>query len=97
VPITITEVLALDIPFPTSDALDGSDAMDKAPNYAAAYVTLMTDHPDGLESQGISRHGDEVLAVLLLAASSGCRSAPTQAMSGAASMSSTGRSSTTSP
>ncbi len=53
-PITFTEVVALDMRFPTSDPLDGSDAMNKAPDYSAAYVTRKTDHPDGLEGHGIS-------------------------------------------
>ncbi len=48
-PITIAEVVALDIRFPTSDSLDGSDAMNKAPDYLAAYVTLKTDpHAGGV-------------------------------------------------
>ena len=42
-PITITEVVALDIRFPTSDSLDGSDAMNPDPDYSAAYVILKTD------------------------------------------------------
>ncbi|WP_306120124.1 MULTISPECIES: L-fuconate dehydratase [unclassified Roseitalea] len=41
---TITHVHAQDIRFPTSRALDGSDAMNPAPDYSAAYVTLHTDH-----------------------------------------------------
>jgi L-fuconate dehydratase len=54
VPITITEVVALDVRFPTSDSLDGSDAMNQRPDYSAAYVTLRTDDPDGLEGHGIT-------------------------------------------
>ena len=39
-PITITGVVARDIRFPTSRALDGSDAMNPDPDYSAAYVVL---------------------------------------------------------
>jgi L-fuconate dehydratase len=51
-PITITQVEALDIRFPTSRALDGSDAMNKDPDYSAAYVILHTDSP--LEGHGLT-------------------------------------------
>ena len=51
---TITDVIALDIRFPTSDALDGSDAMNPDPDYSAAYVILQTDHPDKLEGHGLT-------------------------------------------
>ena len=44
--ITITDVIARDIRFPTSRHLDGSDAMNPDPDYSAAYVILETDHPD---------------------------------------------------
>jgi L-fuconate dehydratase len=54
VPITITEVVALDIRFPTSETLDGSDAMNKRPDYSATYVTLRTSGADGLEGHGIT-------------------------------------------
>jgi L-fuconate dehydratase len=54
VPITITDAVALDIRFPTSLELDGSDAMNERPDYSAAYVTLRTDHPDGLEGHGLT-------------------------------------------
>ncbi len=36
-----------DVPFPTSATLDGSDAMNPSPDYAAAYVVLRTDDADG--------------------------------------------------
>jgi L-fuconate dehydratase len=45
---------ALDIRFPTSAALDGSDAMNPDPDYSAAYVILRTDHGDGLEGHGLT-------------------------------------------
>jgi L-fuconate dehydratase len=54
VPVTITDVVALDIRFPTSLSLDGSDAMNGRPDYSAAYVVLKTDHPDGLEGHGLT-------------------------------------------
>ena len=52
-PTTITEVEALDIRFPTSRSLDGSDAMHADPDYSAAYVILKTDQP-GLEGHGLT-------------------------------------------
>jgi len=54
VPVTITDVVALDVRFPTSLTLDGSDAMNGRPDYSAAYVVLRTDHPDGLEGHGLT-------------------------------------------
>jgi len=53
-PITITGVEARDIRFPTSRALDGSDAMNPDPDYSAAYVILTTDHPAGLAGHGLT-------------------------------------------
>src|SRR6266540_2720786 len=49
----ITEIIARDIRFPTSQSLAGSDAMNAAPDYSAAYVILKTDHPRGLEGHGL--------------------------------------------
>ena len=43
----------LDMRFPTSRQLDGSDAMNPDPDYSAAYVVLDTDQP-GLEGHGLS-------------------------------------------
>jgi len=43
VDITITAVDVADVRFPTSRTLAGSDAMNEAPDYSAAYVTLSTD------------------------------------------------------
>ena len=37
---TIKNIRARDIRFPTSRALDGSDAMNDAPDYSATYVTI---------------------------------------------------------
>ena len=42
----ITAVDVVDVRFPTSDALDGSDAMHPDPDYSAAYVVLRTDGRD---------------------------------------------------
>jgi L-fuconate dehydratase len=53
-PITITDVVARDIRFPTSRTLDGSDAMNRDPDYSAAYAVLRTDSPDGLEGHGLT-------------------------------------------
>ena len=41
--IRITNIVVRDVRFPTSDSLDGSDAMNTDPNYSAAYVVLKTD------------------------------------------------------
>ena len=50
----ITELTALDIRFPTSRTLDGSDAMNPDPDYSAAYVIVRTDAPDGLAGHGFA-------------------------------------------
>ncbi|HQZ89379.1 MAG TPA: L-fuconate dehydratase [Thermomicrobiales bacterium] len=42
-PTTITGLTAHDVRFPTSRALDGSDAMNPDPDYSAAYCILHTD------------------------------------------------------
>lgn len=52
-PTTITRIAAHDIRFPTSRALDGSDAMNPDPDYSAAYVILYTNQP-GLEGHGLT-------------------------------------------
>lgn len=44
---TVTDFEVHDIRFPTSEQLDGSDAMNPDPDYSAAYVVLRTDAPDG--------------------------------------------------
>jgi len=53
-PTTITDLTVRDIRFPTSRALDGSDAMNPDPDYSAAYVVLHTDNPAGLEGHGLT-------------------------------------------
>lgn len=42
----ITSLRVVDVRFPTSQHLDGSDAMNPDPDYSAAYVILETDTPD---------------------------------------------------
>ena len=49
----ITKLRVLDIRFPTSDFLDGSDAMNPNPDYSAAYCILETDRP-GLQGHGLT-------------------------------------------
>jgi L-fuconate dehydratase len=57
-----------DVRFPTSRSLDGSDAMNPAPDYSAAYLVLRTDAPDGLAGHAhvftIGRGNDIQLAAL---------------------------------
>ncbi len=50
---TITALETHDIRFPTSLALDGSDAMNPDPDYSAAYLILRTDSADGLAGHGL--------------------------------------------
>lgn len=50
---TITGMRVVDVRFPTSQHLDGSDAMNPDPDYSAAYVVLETDQP-GLEGHGLT-------------------------------------------
>lgn len=49
----IQSVEVLDVRFPTSKNLDGSDAMNPDPDYSAAYAILHTDVP-GLEGHGLT-------------------------------------------
>ncbi|NLS26941.1 L-fuconate dehydratase [Sphingomonas sp. S2M10] len=49
----ITGLRTVDLRFPTSASLDGSDAMNPDPDYSAAYVILETDVP-GLEGHGLT-------------------------------------------
>jgi L-fuconate dehydratase len=42
----ITDLKTFDLRFPTSQHLDGSDAMNPDPDYSAAYVVLPTDNSD---------------------------------------------------
>jgi L-fuconate dehydratase len=50
--MTIKDMQALDLRFPTSRTLDGSDAVHVDPDYSAAYVILTTD--TGLEGHGLT-------------------------------------------
>lgn len=52
--LTIRDYSVHDIRFPTSRALDGSDAMNEAPDYSAAYVILHTDRGDGPAGHGLT-------------------------------------------
>ena len=65
---TIIAVDTRDVRFPTSLSLDGSDAMNPDPDYSAAYVTIRTDAPDGLEGHAfvftIGRGNDVQVAAL---------------------------------
>src|SRR2546423_12625915 len=45
---------ALDVRFPTSRRLDGSDAMNPDPDYSAAYAIVRTDAPDGPTGHGFT-------------------------------------------
>ena len=53
-PVTITDLVARDIRFPTSRERDGSDAMNPDPDYSAAYAIVRTDAGDGLEGHGLT-------------------------------------------
>jgi L-fuconate dehydratase len=50
---TIRSLRVVDVRFPTSAHLDGSDAMNPDPDYSAAYVILDTGEP-GLEGHGLT-------------------------------------------
>jgi L-fuconate dehydratase len=64
----ITSLDCLDLRFPTSTTLDGSDAMNPDPDYSAAYVILRTDAPDAAAGHGfcftIGRGNDVVTAAI---------------------------------
>ncbi|MEW9806491.1 L-fuconate dehydratase [Mesorhizobium sp. ZMM04-5] len=49
----VTGLRVFDLRFPTSQHLDGSDAMNPDPDYSAAYVILDTDR-DGLAGHGLT-------------------------------------------
>jgi len=68
----ITALTTVDVRFPTSLSLDGSDAMNPDPDYSAAYVRIDTDAGDGLAGHGfvftIGRGNDvQVAAIRALA------------------------------
>jgi len=51
--ITITAIEAIDVRYPTSRLLDGSDAMNPDPDYSAAYAVIHTN-VDGLQGHGLT-------------------------------------------
>src|ERR1044071_10280074 len=58
----------LDVRFPTSRELDGSDAMNPDPDYSAAYVVLHTDGgPDGYGLAFTIGRGNDVQAAAIKA------------------------------
>jgi len=64
--LRITGLRTFDLRFPTSQALDGSDAMNPDPDYSAAYVILDTD--GGLEGHGLTftiGRGNEVVVAAI--------------------------------
>jgi L-fuconate dehydratase len=64
--ISITGIKTLDIRFPTSRSLDGSDAMNADPDYSAAYVILRTDSE--IEGHGLTftiGRGNEVCCAVI--------------------------------
>ncbi|RWR24959.1 L-fuconate dehydratase [Agrococcus lahaulensis] len=65
---TIVSVDVSDVRFPTSQSLDGSDAMNPDPDYSAAYLVVRTDAGDGHEGHGfvftIGRGNDVQLAAI---------------------------------
>ena len=61
----ISSITAYDVRFPTSRQLDGSDAMNQAPDYSAAYAIIETDAGDGLAGHGMTftiGRGNEICA-----------------------------------
>src|SRR5208337_1619228 len=67
-----TALNAFDVRFPTSRLLDGSDAMNRDPDYSAAYVVLNTDDFSGLAGYGFAftiGRGNEVQTAALRALS----------------------------
>jgi L-fuconate dehydratase len=67
--IKIVALETHDIRFPTSQQLDGSDAMNPDPDYSAAYVILRTNQP-GLEGHGLTftiGRGNEICCAAIAA------------------------------
>ena len=61
----ITKAQVMDVRFPTSRGLHGSDAMNAAPDNSTAYCILHTDSPDGLCGHGFTLtcgRGNEICA-----------------------------------
>ncbi len=53
-PVVITGLHTVDVRFETSATLDGSDAMNPAPDYSAAYVVLTTNVGPALSGHGLT-------------------------------------------
>ncbi|MEU0897141.1 enolase C-terminal domain-like protein [Streptomyces massasporeus] len=69
-PARVTALNVVDVRFPTSEHLDGSDAMNPEPDYSAAYVILRTDAGDGLEGHALAfttGRGNDVQAAAIAA------------------------------
>jgi L-fuconate dehydratase len=69
--VKITDLYTVDVRFPTSNSLYGSDAMNIDPQYSAAYVILRTDQ-DGLSGHGLAftiGRGTEVVCAAIRALS----------------------------
>ena len=65
-PVTVTQVEVIDLRFPTSREQIGSDAVNKDPDYSAAYCILSTD--SGLKGHGLTftlGRGTELVAEAL--------------------------------
>ena len=65
-PVTVTRVEVIDLRFPTSREQIGSDAVNKDPDYSAAYCILSTD--SGLKGHGLAftlGRGTELVAEAL--------------------------------
>ena len=69
---TFVDFDTVDIRFPTSEHLDGSDAMNLDPDYSAAYVIIRTDKPGDVEGHGfvftIGRGNEVEIAAIKAAA-----------------------------
>ena len=69
--LTIIDVIVKDLRFPTSKNLQGSDAMNKNPDYSAAYVIIKTNDPY-LEGHGLTftiGRGNEICVAAIKALS----------------------------
>jgi L-fuconate dehydratase len=65
--IRISALQTIDLRFPTSESLDGSDAMHPDPDYSAAYVILRTNVA-GLEGHGLTftiGRGNEIVCAAI--------------------------------
>jgi L-fuconate dehydratase len=70
IPGVITGLRMLDVRFPTSRELDGSDAMNPDPDYSAAYVIVETDRGDGVTGHGLAftiGRGNEIVVAAVAA------------------------------